>query len=151
MLNLSARERILSRITHEDRGFATPCWTSNRSQNGDGYTKLTFDKKLRATHRFAYEVFVGPIPEGAVIDHLCRNRACCNPDHLEPVSPRENVLRGETIVAANARKTHCGRGHPLISGNLVPSNLRQGSRTCQTCATDRARTNYKKRKLGEQG
>lgn len=133
MLNLSAKERIKSRVSIQDRGHTSPCWISTRSGNGDGYTKLTFAGKTYATHRFAYEVFVGPIPAGLVIDHLCSQRACCNPDHLEPVTMRENGMRGDTPQARNAAKTHCTEGHPLAPENLIPSNLKQGRRACLTC------------------
>ena len=137
MLNLSAKERITSRSAVEDRGYRTPCWISNRSGNGDGYTKLTFEGKVRATHRFAYEVFVGPIPDGTVLDHLCSQRACCNPEHLEPVVFKENLMRGDTPAALNARKTHCPKGHALTDDNLIPANLKQGSRACLRCHRDR--------------
>jgi hypothetical protein len=136
-LNMSAKERITSRSVIEDRGFTSPCWISTRSGNGDGYTKLTFEGKLYSTHRFAYETLVGPIPDGLVPDHLCRQRACCNPSHLELITRRENVLRGDGPAARNATKTRCPRGHALTGDNLIPANLRQGSRACLTCHRDR--------------
>lgn len=139
MLNLSAKDRIIARSVVDDRGYLTPCWISTRSQNGDGYTKLTFEGRLISTHRLAFEVFVGPIPDGLVPDHLCRQRACCNPAHLELVTRRENVLRGDTLAARNSVKTHCPMGHELVDGNLVRANLLQGRRACLTCSRDRAR------------
>jgi hypothetical protein len=76
------------------------------------------------------ELFVGPIPEGLVIDHLCRNRGCINPTHMEPVTNAENVLRGEGPTAVNARKTHCKRGHPFDDVNTY---VYAKGRACRMC------------------
>lgn len=81
-------------------------------------------------HRVAYLMMVGPVPDGHEIDHICRVHNCVNPDHLEAVTHRENMLRGETVAAANARKTHCIRGHDL-------SIRTDGSRFCRVCARER--------------
>lgn len=81
-------------------------------------------------HKWAYESIVGPVPEGMELDHLCRNRACVNPAHLEAVSRRVNQLRGLSISAKNARKTHCVHGHPLTGENVYEW---RGSRYCRAC------------------
>jgi hypothetical protein len=86
-------------------------------------------------HRIAYEIGVGPIPEGLVIDHLCRTRGCMNPTHLDPKTNRANLLApGSVALAAiNAAKTHCKRGHELAPDNLVGWDLARGKRRCATC------------------
>lgn len=83
-------------------------------------------------HRFAYELAHGSIPEGMTIDHKCRVRHCVRPSHLEPVTGKVNILRGESPSAKNARKTHCIRGHPLFGDNLIIRSDNDGRR-CRTC------------------
>ncbi len=120
------------------------CWLWTASINPEGYGKFWVAGKgrLRA-HRVAYELVVGPIPEGLQIDHLCRVRHCVNPSHLEPVTHRENLLRGIGIPAVNAKKTHCLRGHPFSGDNLYIEP--KGGRRCRECrrAVDRRRPRNK--------
>lgn len=82
-------------------------------------------------HRHVYELLVGPIPDGLQVDHLCRNRACVNPDHIELVTHRVNTLRGTSPAALNARKTRCIRGHGFTPENT--EYRRSGERRCRTC------------------
>jgi hypothetical protein len=86
--------------------------------------------KTILAHRYSYELFFGKIPEGMQIDHLCRNKCCVNPSHMEVVTPRVNVLRGDTVVAKNAMKTHCLRGHPFDREN---TGISHDGRYCKTC------------------
>jgi hypothetical protein len=83
-------------------------------------------------HRAAYELLVGPIPAGLTLDHLCRTTLCVNPEHLEPVTMRENALRGKGPTAVNARKTHCKRGHEFTPENTYV--YPRGGRECRTCS-----------------
>lgn len=130
--------RVLERIRIEDRGHVTPCWISNRAAQPNGYTKMYADGRVQLTHRVAYAAFVGAIAEGAQLDHLCRIRACCNPAHLEPVTGRTNVLRGDGISAREAQQTACLRGHAFTEANTYRRRDRTG-RLCRTCSRDRAR------------
>lgn len=108
----------------------TGCWLWEGPGMGNGYGVFNVGFKHLSAHRFAYEMLKGPIPPGLTIDHLCRNRACVNPDHMEPVTNVENVMRGESLAAQNARKTHCMRGHEFTVEN---TNTNGGRRQCRAC------------------
>lgn len=103
------------------------------------------EAEFYAAHRFAYQTLVGPIPQGLQLDHLCRNRACVNPAHLEAVTQRENILRGDAPPALRARQTHCLRGHPLAGDNLVLEGNR-GVRRCRACRNANANRRYHERR-----
>ncbi len=100
------------------------------------YGQLGVDGTKVQAHRFAYELLVGPIPDGLEIDHLCRVTACVNPAHLEPVTGQVNTLRGDTPAAKNAAKTHCPQGHVYSVKNTGVGN---GRRRCRTCGRERTR------------
>ena len=112
------------------------CWLWTGGTNGVGYGRIYLRRKRQYVHRLMWEFFNGPIPEGTEIDHLCRNPGCVNPDHLEPVSHRENILRGVGPPAINAAKTECLRGHPFDADNTYDA---RGYRACRAC--DRMRHN----------
>ncbi len=105
-------------------------WTGLLSERGYGIFKAT--KKVRA-HRFAYELLIGPIPDGLSLDHLCRVRHCVRPSHLEPVTAAENNRRGDGLTAHNMRKTRCLRGHPFHESTSYLRASRENSRHCRTC------------------
>lgn len=109
-------------------------------------------RRMRLVHRVRYEREVGPIPEGMVLDHFfCDNGpgGCCNPEHVRPVSHRENTLRGAGITAQQAAQTHCLNGHPLTGDNLRSWDASHGERKCLACARvrDRARRAKKRATL----
>lgn len=120
----------------EGRVAVTPfgCFEWGGSRTTEGYGRIQISRHERRAHRVAYELLVGPIPAGLQLDHLCRNRACVNPDHLEPVSSRVNTLRGVGVSAVNARKVACPRGH--TSFKTVSTT---GERYCPTCLNERRR------------
>jgi hypothetical protein len=113
----------------------TSCWIwigSPGGAKGRDYGHIKISGKSFKAHRFAYELLRGPIPKGMVIDHLCRNRMCVNPEHMEIVTNKENILRGEGIAAKEARMTVCKNGHALTGENLYIAP-KSGKRRCRQC------------------
>lgn len=111
---------------------STGCWLWTGHINQDGYGRICRGGESKSAHRTSYEVFRGPIPDGLVLDHLCRVRHCVNPDHLEPVSIAENIRRGEGVAVQHAAKTHCVHGHEFTPENTLTHH--SGSRGCRACA-----------------
>lgn len=134
-------ERFWAKV---DRRGPTDCWVWTGAKS-NGYGQLRNMGKLVQAHRFAYEVEVGPIPDGFELDHLCRNRACVNPAHLEPVDHRTNVLRGVGPSAVHAQKTSCVHGHPFDEAN---TRLRpNGKRECRACHRTQERDRRRNRRM----
>lgn len=106
------------------------CWEWAGAMTLSGYGTWNNGGDQRA-HRVMYKRHKGPIPEGLVLDHLCRNKACVNPDHLEAVDDRTNLLRGVGRCAQNARKTHCLRGHEFTEANTY--RQKNNGRVCRAC------------------
>jgi hypothetical protein len=124
----TAEERFWRKVAKGERCWE---WTAYRAQNGYGQFGAVAGESPRLAHRFAYELLVGPIPSGLVIDHLCQNKGCVNPAHMRVVTQRENVMRSDALTAINARKSHCIRGHPFDEVNTYWK--RDGRRECIAC------------------
>jgi hypothetical protein len=129
-------DRIRMNVEIDD---ASGCWNWQRRINRGGYgIGNHFIDGARVTyraHRLSYETFVGPVSPGLSLDHLCRNRRCANPAHLEPVPQRVNLMRAPLSIASqNAAKTHCKWGHPFDEDNTL---YRATGRSCRACNRDR--------------
>lgn len=134
----SIEERFFERVEFSDN-----CWNWKGWSTREGYGQISIHGKCVMAHRWSYEMLVRPIPKGLVIDHLCRNPSCVNPDHLEPVTNRENARRG--LNQYGAIRTTCIRGHDITD----PANVRvtsQGKNQCKACDKVRNRKNYLRRK-----
>ncbi len=125
--------RIFSRLTVQDMGYKTNCWiyTTPNGVQPTRYASIRIGKSMYVLHRVTFVIFMHPIDPILDCDHLCRVRGCCNPSHIEPVTTRENILRGQSDSALNASKTHCQNGHPFTADNLV--TLKRKGRICKTC------------------
>ena len=119
-------------------------WTASTWRGGYGQFRVGKHRNVQA-HRFSYELFKGPIPKGLVLDHLCRVPLCVNPDHLEPVTIGENVMRGETVAARMLARTHCLKGHELCGENLVIL------RVCRTCRNHQQNAKNKRKRVRSNG
>jgi hypothetical protein len=115
-------------------GAPEECWPWPGALATGGYGTCQLEGRQVRAHRAAYQLTHGAIPKGLVLDHLCRNRACCNPAHLEPVTIRENNLRGVGVTSTNVAKTHCPQGHPYSGDNLFRRFRQSGwTRECWAC------------------
>ena len=124
-------------------------WTATRTKLGYGMFALYINPADTQTtgvcaHRFAYESLVGPIPEGLVLDHLCRNPGCVNPDHLQPVTQAENHRRGIRWTPQKLNRTTCKHGHTFEGDNV--GRHKDGARYCRTCS--RVRTRLRDQRYG---
>lgn len=128
-LTANQRELVLPRFESSHIRTNT-CWQWQRSLKGEGYGGMSAGGVKLLAHQWSYLLFVGPITPDLEIDHLCRNRGCVNPAHLELVTTGENVRRGNSPLALNRRKTHCIHGHEYTRENTV--KCRNG-RQCRTC------------------
>ena len=121
------------------------CWVWRGAIHG-GYGNFSVGQgRFQGAHRVAYELLVGPVPD--TLDHLCRNPACVNPAHLEPVTNRENILRGTGFAATYAKATHCKSGHEFTLENTAYRTRPEGGRCCRTCRQQHNQRTTERRRL----
>lgn len=134
----------MARVTISDG-----CWEWTGAKDTSGYGRVGTQAGVRQTHRVFYEWFVGPIADDMQLDHLCRNRGCVRPSHLEQVTLQENTNRSDsTLAVVNRAKTKCPKGHDYSPDNLVKSMLPK--RVCLTCQRARAAAWHRKRRQAKQ-
>ena len=125
---MSPHRRFWEKVVNGENG----CWRFTGCINLWGYGTMKINGRSFLAHRLAFLEIVGDIPDGLVLDHLCRQRDCVNPRHLEPVTIQENIMRGFGACAQYARRTHCSRGHGLSPENIYPTKNTK-HRRCKEC------------------
>lgn len=118
-------------------------WTASKTK---GYGQLVRNRRHQLAHRAIYELFNPKIPAGNVLHHKCENKSCVNPDHLQPLTQRQNILRGNGASAKNKTKTHCPKGHEYKGDNIYLRPDRPTHRQCKKCLSEKARIYYLKRR-----
>jgi hypothetical protein len=129
--------KAVARFERFYRVVRSGCWEWQAGHVPAGYGRFYWGGRQGYAHRFSHEAFVGPIPPGFDVDHLCRNPRCVNPEHLEAVTRRENLRRGRGLIGVNAAKTHCVNGHEFNEQNTYA--YADGSRSCRPCNAAQAR------------
>lgn len=143
----TSEERFLAKVVKVGE-----CWIWQGKHTPAGYGMFRRDGKSQYCHRWSYEHFTGnSIPDGYQVDHLCRTPSCVNPDHLEPVTPEENLRRSNGVSMINRAKTHCPRGHEYSAENTYFYQHRgAGHRQCRKCwAINKREQARRKRDLAE--
>lgn len=142
MVERNAEARFWSKVNKTET-----CWLWTRPLNPSGYAYFKLERRDQLVHRVSYEWAYGPIPDGLVLDHLCRVRHCVRPDHLEAVTQQVNILRGDGLAAAEVKRTHCPRGHPYDEDNTRPDG--HGHRRCRQCHRDSDRERMRRIRAAE--
>ena len=138
-------QNLVKRFWSKVRKTPNGCWLWTACLNEHGYGVFELHRRTFKAHRISYVLLKGQIPEGLELDHVCRNPKCVNPGHLEPVTHRENILRGDTVWGIAARRPTCVHGHLLSGHNLyIRPN---GSRNCLQCKSNSLRR-YRQRLRG---
>ena len=120
---------IVGKIKYVKNSLGTPCWITLYKPNKSGYCSFSVNNRPISIHVYSYIYFKGAIPSGLELDHLCRVRNCCNPDHLEAVTRKENFLRSTSPIALAIKENKCIHGHSLEDAYIRTN----GNRTCRTC------------------
>ena len=136
MLNPKDIERFFNKVK-----ISGNCWNWQAAKTKSGYGLFRNNGRLILAHRFSYQLLKEGIPDGLTIDHLCRNRKCVNPEHLEAITLKENLMRGNTIPAKNSKKTHCPKGHEYNE-----ERDSRGFRNCRICHASASKISYNKMK-----
>lgn len=116
------------------------CWLWLGATNSDGYGSLGRSGKTYSAHKFIHELVCGPVSDDVELDHLCSNRLCVRPSHLEGVPHRVNVLRGKGVAVISLNKKECPKGHLLEGDNLVVCELPR--RRCRICQNKKTKLAY---------
>lgn len=133
--------RLLSKVSVVESG----CWEWQGYKKKSGYGEMSINNKLFIVHRLSYSVFKKPIDENLVIDHICRNRSCINPEHLREVTQKENVLENSlSIQSVNSKKTHCKNGHEFSVENMIYNPT---GRECKICRYFRSNSRRRNKRL----
>lgn len=132
----------------EDRIIPEPMsgcwlWLGGLRDKKNGYGAVSWEGKIYRTHKLVFHLLRYVVPSTLTIDHLCRNRLCCNPDHLEPVTQKINVHRGEGVAARNMKKTHCPKGHEFDNENTYTWKNQRFCRACHLVCTRQTKSRKK--------
>ena len=141
--NIELDDRFWSKVDKSNGDNS--CWEWKAAKNPNSYGRFTIKQRKYIAHRLSYHAIVGELPTHLQLDHICRNRSCVNPRHLEPVNNKENVLRGISPAAYNARKTHCIRGHEFNDENTcIYKYPGHTQRKCIICRNIHNKARYSK-------
>jgi len=140
-----SESQYIGRFLKKVQVLENDCWQWQGGKNTKNYGRFTYDDKLQPAHRFSYLYFYNEIDKTLTIDHLCKNHSCVNPLHLEQVTLKENILRGNGVSVVNSKKTHCPKGHELYGDNLY---VWKNERRCKECTRIRCKEYQRKLRRG---